>query len=99
MAQAAAAQGTFSPYRGSSYSPYYAPRVGAGSPSPSPYAAPSPYRSPQPSSSYRAPSPYAPGFQPYRPYSGHSVYGGMRQGSMSGARPCATSVYTNACGD
>lgn len=44
-----------------------------------------------------AEAPAAPAFKPYQPYSGSSVYGAPRSPS-TGAKPCETSVYVNACG-
>ncbi len=47
---------------------------------------------------YGAPeAPRAKGFEPYKPPTAGSTYG-RPPGSASGAKPCETSVYVNACG-
>ncbi|MBL8770153.1 MAG: hypothetical protein JNK30_02125 [Phenylobacterium sp.] len=95
IAGPAAAQGTFSPGQ----------RPGATFGSPGSYETykPKSYlpQQPAPSSTsprrYGAPeSPQTPGFEPYRPFSGRSVYSTPYGASRS--EPCEISVYVNACG-
>jgi hypothetical protein len=87
----AAAQGTFSPGR-------KAPSdSGSSLTKPPSYGVPA---RPGPSASkprtYGAPeAPKAPGFEPYKPFSGSSVY--SRPNGAPRQDPCKTSVYTNAC--
>jgi hypothetical protein len=57
-----------------------------------PLGAPAPPRAPTVPAT---PSPG--GFKPYEPYKGSSVYSAPKPAS-SGAKPCETSVYVNACG-
>ena len=89
MALAAApalAQGTFNNGR--------KPATGFGTPSSS---------SPQPAPSTAGRTPGAPAtmgepsFKPYQGYKGGSVYS-SKPPPASGAKPCETSVYVNACG-
>jgi hypothetical protein len=65
---------------------------------PSPAYAPPQARA-TPRTTYGTP-PSAEGFKPYKPFQGASVYSQPRgYGAPSGARPCETSVYVNACGN
>ena len=98
MALAAApalAQGTFNNGR--------KPATGFGTPSSSsPQPAPSKPRYGQaPSTAGRTPGAPAtmgePSFKPYQGYKGGSVYS-SKPPPASGAKPCETSVYMNACG-
>ena len=91
----AAAQGTFSPGR--------KPGSAFGSSAQSSTAKPRTYLPQEPAQyvrprSYGVPqSPNPAGFQPYKPFTGSSVYGRPNGSAYSGAKPCETSVYVNAC--
>ena len=93
----AAAQGTFSP-EGEPSSTF-------GSGAPKPGARPSTYGVPaQPPATASKPrtywgpeAPKAPGFEPYKPFAGSSVYARPSGSGSSGAKPCESSVYANAC--
>ena len=92
----ALAQGTFNPGGGRGSQGTFNP----GGRPPARPAAPGmadAYRSapaPRPPAAPAAPAPG--GFKPYEPFGGSSVYGAPRPGA-SGAKPCETSVYVNAC--
>lgn len=101
-AGSAAAQGTFNNGR--------KPSTGFGTPSsnpPSSYGAPAYGSAADDATSpsrykpkiYGAPeAPKAQGFEPYKPYTGGSVYSSpSTSGGASGAKDCERSVYTNAC--
>lgn len=97
----AAAQGTF----GSKPKQTWNPGGSAGSATaPRSYGVPAPgvppISSPNATSKiYGAPEPpKARGFEPYKPFTGSSVYSRPAgSGAASGARDCERSVYTNAC--
>lgn len=92
-ASPAAAQGTFSPGQkpgstfgsgapsGASKPRSYLPEPAAPSSRPRTYGAPE--------------APKSPGFEPYKPFSGSSVY--SRPNGAPRQDPCKTSVYVNAC--
>lgn len=78
------------------------PATGFGTPSSSAQQ-PSPYRpgGQAPSSAgqpktYGTPPAAGGGFKPYEPFKPGSVYSSQKP-AASGAKPCETSVYTNAC--
>ncbi|WP_421935586.1 hypothetical protein [Phenylobacterium sp.] len=86
----ALAQGTFNNGR--------KPATGFGAPS---FSAPSyGVEAHQPQSggarTYGTPPSAGGGFKPYEPYKSSSVYASPKP-STSGAKPCETSVYVNAC--
>ena len=60
------------------------------------------YRAPPAARVYAPQAPMPPempgsaGFKPYQPFQGSSVYGAPKPAS-TGAKPCETSVYINAC--
>ncbi|MBX3482198.1 hypothetical protein [Phenylobacterium sp.] len=95
VAGPAMAQGTFSPGQkpgstfGGSASPS-TPKPGSYLPSTPPAPAA------KPRTTYGAPeAPTAKGFEPYKPFSGSSVY--SSPSASAKPDPCKTSVYMNAC--
>jgi hypothetical protein len=88
----ALAQGTFNNGR--------KPATGFGTPSSSaPQPAPSYGQAPSTAGkpkTYGTPPAAGGGFKPYEPFKPGSVYSSQTP-SASGAKPCETSVYTNAC--
>ena len=93
----AAAQGTFSP--GGQPSSTFGSGASKPGARPSTYGVPaqSPAAASKPRT-YGAPeAPKASGFEPYKPFTGSSVYARPSGSASSGAKPCETSVYVNAC--
>lgn len=91
----AAAQGTFSPGQkpGSTFGSPAPSASRPGSYLPPPSTAPAA----KPRTTYGAPeAPSSPGFKPYKPFSGGSVY--SPPAGAKASDPCKTSVYVNACG-
>lgn len=92
IAGPAAAQGAFAPR--------YKPHSGFGSYGSSSASKPKshlPDTSSPAARIYGAPkAPGASGFEPYKPFSGNSVYS-RPKAATPGAKPCETSVYINAC--
>lgn len=94
-AGAAAAQGTFNNGRKPATG-FGTPSTGAGAPAASPYR-PSYGQAPAAGRTPGAPSTIGePAFKPYQGYRGSSVYS-SKPPRASGAKPCETSVYVNAC--